>query len=147
MTSSGDGEMVAAQMEMMDKLQPYTYLTQFLGVVLAILIIRAGLALVKSQKGALKKSNQYACASLVVKGIILVLALLVFIPASNAMYEQMFSGIGASTSSAGQGIQAAKTMGAVGNVVGPVLGAVYPILALVFLNKEKIKSYLAEHGN
>jgi len=39
-----------------------------------------------------------------------------------------------------------KTMGVAMQVIAPMMSMIYPILALVLLNRPAVKEYLAQHG-
>jgi hypothetical protein len=129
------------------RLNTVTYFDFAARLVLSVLILIAGIALVKMAKGAVQKSNLYAWLSIGLKGLMVILAVVLVGPATAEFYEEMNKIQSAAGTAAPAGMLAMqKTMGVAMQVVSPIIAMIYPILALVLLNRPAVKEYLAQHG-
>lgn len=140
MSAGGSEDLAGLQLAIADKLKPYTWIAMGLGVIVAGMILRAGIGLVTKKKNSLAASNQYAWVSIGVKLLSLVLFVVLVLPAYNEMFESM---VVPSAPGGGNILMVMKVSASIGGIVGPVLMCVYPILALVMLNKPLVKDFLA----
>lgn len=122
------------QADMEAEMLPSTIVSSVFYVLITVLIIVAGIKLLKRRKDGLKWSNRYAVVSLVTKGISILLAFIYVIPAMRKMYED-------STVSSG-GIDMGGIMTA-GVLIAMIVGCVYPALVLIVLNRAKTKEWFA----
>ena len=130
---------VDAQLAMQEKISPMTTTSGILSLLVAIPMIIAGVQLLKKRRNGLKWSNTYAWSSLGAKLINLVLAVTIMIPAMQEMTEGLLSKSKGPAAVSGimSGFMAAGTIG------GVVVSCVYPILALVLLNRPATKAWFA----
>ena len=126
-----------------EKLAAVTYFDLLARVIIAVLMIVAAVALLKSKRGAVKKSNLYAFVSIGLKVLMLGIVVAVVIPATNEYYEAMASA--GPEQSAGM-VQMQKALGSAGQVITPIISVIYPILALILLNRKPVRDWLAQHG-
>ncbi len=140
-----------AMTTMISESLPSYWLGGLTGLVVAILILTAGIQLVKRRKNAVASSNRYSYCSIVFRIINVGVYFVVVMPAMNRYYGAMdgLSGPGMAGGPGGGGfnmVQFQQMLGVGGAVVGSVLALVYPILALVMLGKPEVKDYLSKHG-
>ena len=133
-------EVMEAQLVMMEKLKPFTWISIVITLILASLIMRAGLRLVKKKPGALPASNLYAWCSIGAKAILLILFFVMVQPIYNEMFESMFDD---TTPGADEALLVMRIATSVGGILGPLVTMVYPILALTMLNKKIVKDYFS----
>lgn len=121
--------------------EPYNIPTIVLSFLLAAVMLVAGIALVRQSRSALKWSNGYAWSSIALKLATIALYLIVLLPAMNAQFDAMVgsSGMGKQETMVLNGMKIGM---AVAGVVGPLMYCIYPILALVMLNKPVVKAAL-----
>ncbi len=144
LSSAGAPEgMYELQMDLVKKLAPYTWISLLLIVVVAGLMMRAGIGLVKQKRGAVGASNLYAWVSLATKLVMLLLFFAVVQPAYDALFEGM---IDSTAPQAKAMLGMMRILTAATGVLGPVLMSIYPILALVMLNKPVVKNYFSGLG-
>ena len=125
-------------------LVPYSVVSGFMsGIGVIILLLQIGPLLgIASSGGVVQALSQVAGAfhpnpaALTIGAI----TLLVVVPASNRMMEGMMEGLGDDAGAMATGM---KVGTAVGSMIGPIISMVYPILALVLLNKAPVKNFLA----
>lgn len=119
-------------------------------IVVAFLILLAGIALVKKRKGALAKSNRYVWCSIGAKVINLALFFAIGMAANNKYQEAVAGLSGATTGARGPGgldmTQLQSMISSGGAVLTIALSLIYPILTYVMLNKANVKEYLACQG-
>ena len=114
-----------------------------LSLVVSILILVAGIALVKKQRGGVEKSNRYVWC----KFVNLVLFFSIGMAANHNFSEAIQDITRAHSVSAGPGgvttdqLQDMISMG--GGVVGIIFALIYPIVAFVMLNKPAVKGFLS----
>lgn len=143
LSSAGNSKIIEQQIATTQKMAPATYIGYVMTLILAFLLLRSGIALVKQREGAVQKSNQYAVASLIAKVVGLLLAFFITMPAMNEMYAGMVDpGVPGSVDT----MKFARIGAAVGAVATPVLSCIYPILALVMLNRKPVKQFLEVYG-
>jgi hypothetical protein len=132
-----------AQESMTRALQPMTVINLAITAVLVVLVIVAGIKLLRAKKNAVKASNCYAITSLGGKIAGGVLVFIYVVPAQRQMIDQQFEGMGDMPAGMKTGMDAAM-------IAGPILGilftCLYPILALIFLNLRSVKGWLERYG-
>lgn len=113
-------------------------------LVVAWLMLTAGIRLTKATPDALRWSNRYAWTSIAGKILMLTLTVAFILP---AMIETMREQLGRSVSSLpGGGESMIITMAVVGALLGGVVTFLYPTLTLVMLNRPAVKGWFARRG-
>jgi len=118
-----------------------------LSLVVSILILVAGIALVKKKRGGVEKSNRYVWCSVGAKIVNLVLFFSIGVAANHKYSEAIQDITRAHSATAGPGgvtadqLQDMISMG--GGVVGIIFALIYPIVAFVMLNKPAVKDFLS----
>ena len=146
LTSEAQGqseELVELQIQMQRDLAPFSWISLGVGIVVSILVLRAGLALVRRRKTALKSSNTYVWASIFAKALGFVLFFVVVGPILNQTFEGL---IDPSISGATTVINTMKITTMVAGVVIPLVAAIYPVMTLIMLNKPDVKEFLNQQG-
>jgi len=144
LTNQGESEeMVALQMQMYREMALTTWISTVISVIVAVLVLRAGIALVKRRQSAVKASNVYVVASLVAKAAGVLLFCMVVMPVASGAMDSMLD---ESIPDVKTILAVIKVTMAVAGVLAPLLGAVYPLCALVMLNKPQVKEFLAKNG-
>jgi hypothetical protein len=132
---------MAAQMqmqaEMQQKMMPATILSVVLTLIIATLMLIAGIKLLKKRRDALKWSNRYAWTSLAGKAANLVIAFAITIPVMREVQGSMAS------SAPGMPPAAMDTIVLVSTLFGVIVMCAYPILSLILLNRPKTKAWFA----
>jgi len=106
-----------------------------LKTVLAILLILSGIMLLKSKFQGLRLSNAYSFLSIVHKVFAIWMFLFVMWPIMQGMYDNM-PGMDETA------IKIAQKAGMFGGMIGIILSLIYPILALILLNRDHVKASL-----
>lgn len=134
--------------KMFSSLMPYYVVSSLVGIVLAILLLRAGISLAKRRKSGPKQSNIWSWAVLIFLVINLPVSLFYVLPIQSEFQQDLNSSLGSSAGpSSGPGMAQAEKIGnIVGSVIGAIFYSIYPILALVFLKRRKVGEFLQEHG-
>ncbi len=133
--SGADQEM--AMTNYMNELQVFTYVSLAFSMVLAVLLILAGIGLLKGRESGRVMSLRYAWASLVTKAITFAFTIAVVMPATKRMTETLYQGMPG---------KMGDTMGSVvqySQLVTILITCIYPIVVLVVMKGQKIKEYLA----
>lgn len=112
-----------------------TVLALVMTVLTTVLILIAGIKLLKKRRSGLLWSNRYAWTSLAGKVITLILTFLYTIPAMKEMV------VDPALPAAAQSVMRSTMV--IGAVVGVVVTCVYPILTLILLNRPKTKQWFA----
>ncbi|WP_386818118.1 hypothetical protein [Luteolibacter algae] len=133
---------LTAQFESQEALQaqmmPITLVSTVIAIIVTVLIITAGIKLLKKRASGLKWSNRYAWTSLAVKGISLVLTLLYTLPVvADATEASLPASMPISP----------RQLIMITTVLGTLLSCIYPILTLALLNRPKIKSWFAAQAD
>ena len=142
--SSGIAEaQVRVQTQIIEATKAANHLTSAGVILLAVLLAVAGILLLKRRPAGVMVSNVYACLSMLLK----VLSVVVFFgwtmrKLEPAMTEMAHSG-GREAEFTASIMRISMMAGA---VVSPVMMCIYPILALVLLNRVKVKKALAAAG-
>lgn len=131
------------QMEMTERLQTYTWISWGIMCILGVLLLKAGIGLVRKKKESVAASNLYAWTSIGMKVVMLILFFTMALPAFNEMFESL---VDSSVAGGKATLMTMRISSAVGGVLGPVLGAIYPILALVMLNKPVVRDFFKVQG-
>ena len=130
-----------AQETMTRAMQPMTVINLAITAVLVLLVIVAGLKLLKAKKDAVKASNRYAIASIVGKVVGGVLVFIYMVPAQRQMIDEQLGGMGDVPAGMKTGMDAAM-------IVGPIMGilftCLYPVLSLILLNRRSVKDWLEQ---
>ncbi len=121
--------------QMQDRMMVASVIALGMTVVLAVLILLAGIKLLKKRRGGLVWSNRYAWASLAAKVVTLVLTFLYTIPAMREI------AVDPALPAAAQAVM--RSTMAIGAVVGVVVTCIYPILTLILLNRPSTKAWFA----
>lgn len=124
------------QADMQEKVMPATIIGLVMALIITVLILVAGIKLLKKRRDGLKWSNRYAWTSLAGKAVSLVLAFIYTIPMMKEMTTAMSGGAGAMPG-------AFSTMMIVTTVLGVVVMCAYPILSLILLNRPATKEWFA----
>jgi len=125
---------IKAQEAMQGQMMSVTVVSGLLTLVIGSIMLVAGIQLLKKRKAGLKWSNRYAWTSLAGKAVNIVLAFAFTMP---AMKSSLASGGGSLPVGAPEAIM-------IGSIVfGIVITCLYPILALVLLNRPKTKEWFA----
>jgi len=131
---------VRSQQAYMSEITWVGVLNGVFSLVLAVLLLVAGIKLLKRRPDALSWSNGYAWSSIGFKVVGVLIAVLVVLPASNRMMDQMMGDMPGGAEGFATGMKVGTSLA---SVVGAVLSMTYPILALVLLNREPVKNFLA----
>jgi hypothetical protein len=129
-----------AQLAMQEKLNPMTIATSMLSLGVGVVMIIAGVQLLRKRKTALKWSNAYAWSSLGTKFVTLILTLTVMLPAMQEMTRAITH-----NSKVPQGVETFMSSAmAVGTIGGVLVSCLYPVLSLVLLNRPASKAWFAQ---
>jgi len=130
--------LLEAQRAYMEEITWVGVLGSVFTLVLAGLLIVAGLGLVRKRPAGLRWSNRYAWTSIATKLVNMVLAVLVTVPAVNRMLDAMMADSGAGADSIGTVMRVTTT---VGSLAGPLVMMSYPIVTLVLLNRRPVREF------
>ena len=128
-------EMKEAQLflDAYDKLMVYTFIDAGLKVILGVVLLAAGIGLLKKKLWAQKMSMFWAVARIVVAVGMVFLTL-----GATQEFQEAARQIGGDQQ---QDFQ--QAIQGVGNVMGVIFIGIYPVLCLVFLSKKKVKDTLS----
>lgn len=136
-SAPGMSDQLNAQIAMQEKINPMTITSSILSLLVAVPMIIAGIQMLKKRRNGLKWSNTYAWSSLGAKLINLVLTLTILVPAM----QEMSRGIMAQSRVPDSASNIMSIFMAGGAIGGVVVSSVYPILALVLLNRPAVKAW------
>ena len=132
---------MAAQMqmqtEMQQKMMPATILSVVLTLIIATLMLIAGIKLLKKRRDGLKWSNRYAWTSLAGKLGNLGIAFAITIPVMREVQGRMAS------PAPGMPPAAMDTIMIISTLFGVIVMCSYPILCLILLNRPNTKQWFA----
>ncbi|MFM2169793.1 MAG: hypothetical protein RI957_22 [Verrucomicrobiota bacterium] len=134
---SSGGTQETAMAQYMNELKPFTYISCIFSFALAVMLIIAGIGLLKSRESGRVTSIRYAWTSIVTKIISLVYTISFVMPATKRMTDAMYQGL-----PGGMG----DTMGLVAQysqVFTILITFTYPIVVLVVMKGEKVRQYLS----
>ena len=140
---NGPDKLQEIQNEMYRDLTAYTWVTITMSLIVGIMILRAGIALTKRRQSSLRLSNIYVLCSLIAKIVSVVLFLVVATPVIGEAVTAMLEESSAPLPGWVGGLQ---VFIAVIGVISFLLSTIYPLCALLMLNKPQVKGYLARHG-
>lgn len=141
--SNGPDKVQEIQNEMYRDLAVYTWITITMSLIVGVLILLSGIGLVKRRQSSVLLSNMYALSSLIAKVVGIVLFLLVATPVIGGAVNAMLAETNAALPGWVEGLQV--FIGVVG-VLSFLLSTIYPLCALIMLNKSQVRQYLARHG-
>ena len=146
--SGGDEDLFQLQKGMQDQLRSTTIITLVLSLVVTILILRAGIQLLRKKRTAAKASTMYSLVAIGVNVIALVLTLIYTIPALNGYFDDFVEKVGGGVSNPQlESIMGwVKTIIGIGGVILPFLYSIYPVLSLVVLKKKNVTDFLDQNG-
>jgi hypothetical protein len=125
-----------AQAALQHDMMPMTVISTILTVAVGLLMLRAGVLLLKKRRSGLQWSNRYAWASLASKVVNTVLAFVYTMP---AMKEMM-----ASSMPKGASLPGGMEWILIGSTLLTILAmSAYPVISLVLLNRPKTKEWFA----
>ena len=129
------GKEVEMMVKLMKGMMSYAYLDMVVKLVFGVILLIAGIGLIKKKKWAAKLSVSWAVAR-VVAAIVMVL---VMMGPTAKMTEKMaeMSGDIASDS-----LQLQNQIGGIGDIFTVIMIAIYPIVCIVFLSKSSVKQAL-----
>jgi hypothetical protein len=148
MGEEAGAEFMQLTIDYTSKLASISYFDLGARLLIAVLIIVAGVALLKGRRTAIKKSNLYCFVSIGLKVLMLVLIVVVVAPATGEFYDalgKVQESAGAAQPEGMANFQ--KAAGTVGQMITPIVSLVYPILAFIMLNRKPVKDWLAQHGS
>lgn len=126
-------------LEMTEATKSLTYFQHGATLILTVLLVVAGLGLLKWKRRGLKWSNAYAWTSILFKIGIIVLMFVTVLPRMNSFFDQLQTSM-----------KADKTMISVmkGTMIGsmvisPLLYCIYPVIVLVLLNRKSVREALS----
>jgi hypothetical protein len=112
-------------------------------LILAVMLLIAGIKLLRRRADGLAWSNTYAWTSIATKLVSLTLTAIFILPAQREMMQTQFQNMpGGASSGLGSAGQAFGTAAGIFTLVCIILGCTYPILSLCLLNKPEVKSWL-----
>ncbi len=131
------GAQEKAMLEYMNELKPFTYGSLAFSLCLTVMLIIAGIGLLKSRDLGRVMSIRYAWASIVTKVIGVAYTIAFVMPATKRMTDTLYQGL----------------PGAMGNTMGSVMQYsplfsilvtfTYPVVVLFMMNHDKVRQYLA----
>ena len=140
---NGPDKLQEIQNEMYRDLTAYTWVTITMSLIVGVLILRAGIALTKRRQSALRLSNIYVLSSLIAKIVSVILFLVVAMPVIEEAVTAMLEESSAALPGWVGGLQ---VFIAVIGVISFLFSTIYPLCALLMLNKPQVREYLARHG-
>jgi len=140
---NGPDKLQEIQNEMYRDLTAYTWVTITMSLIVGVLILRAGIALTKRRQSSLRLSNIYVLSSLIAKIVSVVLFLVVAMPVIEEAVTAMLEESSAALPGWVGGLQ---VFIAVIGVISFLFSTIYPLCALLMLNKPQVREYLARHG-
>ena len=136
-SSGASSQQEKAVIQYLGETRTYTYITSGFSIILAVMLIIAGIRLLKKRESGRVMSIRYAWASIAAKVITLVMMLTFMMPATTRYNEAMFSSIGSGMGST------MNVVTQISQLVGLAMTLIYPIVVLIMMRKEKVKTFLA----
>lgn len=127
----------AVMMNYMSEMATYTYLAIAMNAVLIVMLIIAGIGLLKVREKGRVMSVRYAWTSLAMKLVIVIYTIVAVIPATKRYTDTIYQGM-----PAGLG----NTMGSMmqyGQILTILFYCIYPIFVLVVMRGQKVRGFLA----
>lgn len=133
-----------AQLRYMEEVEWVSILTGVFILIVAGMLIVAGIKLVRSRPDGVAWSHRYAWTSIATKLISLVISVAILLPAMHRMMSGMMpppSGMPPASAAAFSNFM--QILMSVSVVAGPIVSCLYPGLALFFLSRPKVKAWAA----
>lgn len=130
----GEFETLQPMLDAMVEMETYMYCDMAVKLILAMMLLVAGIGLLKRRRWSLKLSVGWAVARVVAAVGMMVWGLQV-----TARFQEQLVG----TQDA-QEVQIQQISQGVGNVLGIVFVCVYPVVTLIFLSKKKVKDAMVD---
>ena len=143
--AGGPPELMAAQEKFHGDLAPHSWISLVISFIVSLLILRAGIALLKRRRSAVRVSNTYAVASLLAKVVGALLFFVMVMPVANGALDTVL-GEGIPEPDVEAILAGARIAMVVGGVVFPLIGAIYPLCSILMLNNPPVKEFLGENG-
>lgn len=124
-----------AQAAMQEDMMPMTVISTILTVIVAAIMLKAGILLLKKRRAGLAWSNRYAWSSLASKAVNIVLAFIYTFPAMKKMAAVTAGGV--------MPVGQMEIIMIGSTILTLVVMCAYPILTLVLLNRPKTKEWFA----
>ena len=118
----------------MQEMLPFTWASMAFSLILTVMFVLAGIHLLKIRDKGRVLSLRYAWTSLAMKALLLIGTIIIVMPATKRMTEQMYEGIPGSA--AVNGIMPAMQL------LSVLATCIYPVIVLVMMKSPKIKEYL-----
>lgn len=118
----------------MQEMMPFTWASIAFSLILTVMLVLAGIHLLKIRDKGRVLSLRYAWTSLAMKALLLIGTIIIVMPATKRMTEQMYEGIPGSA--AVNGIMPAMQL------LSVLATCIYPVIVLVMMKSPKIKEYL-----
>lgn len=134
-----------AQLRYVDELHWVSVMGGVFMFALACLLLVAGLKLVRGRPDGVTWSHRYAWSSIATKIVSLVVTVVFVLPATQRMMGDIMetpAGMPAGTAETFTSIM--KTVTSVITVASPLISCLYPILALYFLSRPRVKEWSVE---
>jgi hypothetical protein len=135
--------MQEAQVKFQQETVVVNYTQAIFTLILAVLLIYAGINLLKSRDKGRKQTNLYAWTSIGLKIILIFMSLTIVIPATKRMIVSLMGDVGGASSIASSFDSILSYGAGFGVIIVYLIALIYPILCLVLLNKPKVKEFLA----
>jgi hypothetical protein len=131
-------ELHEIQMAYMNEMLPFTWLSIAFSLILTVMLVLAGIQLLKIRDKGRILSVRYAWMSLVTKALILIGTIFIVMPATSRMSEKIVEGVPVV---AALNDTMSALMPAV-QIFSILITCIYPVVVLVMMNNATIKSYL-----
>jgi hypothetical protein len=133
-----NARMTDIQNAYISEMMPFTWASIAFSLILTVMLALAGIHLLKVRDKGRVLSLRYAWTSLAMKALLLLGTIIIVMPATKRMTEQMYEGIPASAAMNGamSGIMPAMQL------LSVLATCIYPVVVLVMMNNATIKSYL-----
>lgn len=118
----------------MQEMLPFTWASIAFSLILTVMLVLAGIHLLKIRDKGRVLSLRYAWTSPAMKALLLIGTIIIVMPATKRMTEQMYEGIPGSA--AVNGIMPAMQL------LSVLATCIYPVIVLVMMKSPKIKEYL-----
>lgn len=142
-----DPDQARIQMQYMRDLQWVTLMNSIFALILAGLLLTAGLKLVRSRTDGIPWSNRYAWTSIGMKLVTLVITVAFVLPVTNRMMGEIMANTpDMPAGSAGTMTTMMRAVTSVSTVMSPIITCVYPALALFFLSRPRVKEWAGRQG-
>lgn len=132
-----NGEQESAMLQYMNELKPFTYISLAFTLILVVMLIIAGIGLLKSRDHGRQMSIRYAWTSIITKLIALTYTIAYVMPVTKRMTDSLYQGM-----PGGMG-NTLSTIMQYSQVFSILMTFVYPVVVLCVMKGEKVRQYLA----